>query len=237
MDLVDELIKEWSADPNRYVIREERRQDGGVEIVGRLLKPVPNDLGLVVGDALYALRSALDNLAFSLACRNNPGMTADEQQDVAFPIGNVPPALGDKRIKNMSQIAQGHVIGLCPDPAVGPLNEHPLWLLNKANNRDKHRVVTVAVAAVTNYSMNFSGVLTGGGSVGPGAPQVTAQPGDKVVFASGGPGSQIQTKMSASLQIVFGQNTEVENRPVGDTLRWFHDHIRDAVFQTLEQDL
>lgn len=238
MQQAESMINEWLAKPNIYSVGVETDADGSVEVVGRQLKALPTDLGLVVGDALQALRSSLDNLAYALTLKNTPGLTGKQEKNISFPISDTPPTMGDERIKYMSDAARTILIGLSPDKRVSPLNENPLWLLNKANNRDKHRVVTVAAAAVTNYSLNFTGVMMQGpGFIGPGGPQLTLQPGDGVVFARGGPGTQMNANASVTLQIVFGQGLEVENRPVADTLRWFHHHIRDVVFQALEPHL
>jgi len=230
------VVKAW---PNAgsYRISIEPDGNGGSRIVGKQLKPLPGDLGLVIGDALQAMRSSLDNLAFALAAKSSPSMTAKEEEDVSFPINDMPAPIGHRSIKHMGSIIGGEVVGFCPDPAVSPIQEHPLWILNKMNNRDKHRAITVAAFAVAHYSMSLSGTMSGPGFIGPGGPQHTKDVGDAVVFASFGPGSQIQTNLSASLQIVFDQGVEASNREVSSTLRWFHDHIRDVVFQGLEQHL
>jgi hypothetical protein len=52
-----------------------------------------------------------------------------------------------------------------------------------------------------------------------------------------GPGSEVQVKIGAVLRIVFDQAIEVGDREVGSTLRWFHDDIRDSMFQRLEPHL
>jgi hypothetical protein len=234
---VERLVNGWLK-PGSYRIAVETDRDGGIELAGTQLKPLPNDLGLIIGDAFQAMRSSLDNLAYALAIKNNPNMTPKEEEGVMFPISDTPALAGDKRVNQMGSVVAGHVIGLCPDPTVGPVDEHPLWLLNKANNRDKHRAVTVSVASIANYNMHItSAVLQGGGFIGPGGPQITKQPGDKVVFMKGGPGSQFDANVSASLQIIFDEGGEVANRGVIETLRWFHDHIRDSVFKALEPHL
>jgi len=211
--------------------------NGSTELVGTQLKPLPDDLGLVIGDALQALRSSLDNLAFALAISNNTNMTPKEEEGVSFPIFDVPASTGHKSVDHMGSVVIGKVIGLCPDPAISPIQDHPLWILNKMNNRDKHRTITVAALAVANYSMNLSGTISGPGFIGPGGPQRTKDAGDKVVFARFGPGSQVQIDTRAVLQIVFDQGVEAADREVISTLGWFHDHIRDTVFQALEPHL
>jgi hypothetical protein len=233
---IERLIQSWR-EGNPYRVAMQPDSDGGAKLVGEQLNDLPDSLGLVIGDALQALRSALDNLAFALALMNNPAMTAEEQQDVSFPIFDRPASVGHKSIKQMDGVVQGKVLGLCPDPARSPVADDPLWLLNKANNRDKHRAITVAALSVANHSITLSGTMSGPGFVGPGGPQRTRNKGDQVVFARFGPGSQVQTQVSATLVVAFDEGSEVADRPVPETLRWFHGHIRDVVFKALEPHL
>ena len=210
---------------------------GGSELVGTQLKALPEILGLVIGDALQAMRSSLDNLAFSLACKNKPNLTADEEEDVSFPIYDDPPAPTSRSIRHMAPTAQFGLIALCGYPATHPKEDDALWLLNKTNNRDKHRAITVAVADLTNWGMNLSGNINGPSQIGIGGPKRTAKVGDRNVLSTFGPGSQVQINVSATLQIVFGEGLEVADREVTSALRWFHDHVRDTIFKGMEQHL
>lgn len=210
--------------------------NGGTELVGEQVKDLPDALGLIIGDALQSMRSALDNIAFSLALKHNPALTPQDEQDVSFPIFDRPATVGHKSVKHMDGVVQSKVIGLGPDPAVGPVAEHPLWLLNKMNNRDKHRTITAAALVVANYDLTLS--FTGGPVfAGPGGPQRTTHKGDQVIFAQFGPGAQAQTETRATIRVAFDEGSEVADCSVADTLYWFHDHIRDTVFQALESHL
>ena len=135
----------------------------------------------------------------------------------------------------MDSIAIAQVIKLCPDPAVGPIEDHPLWLLNKASNRDKHRTITVAAIAADNVSQHIhKAIVNGPARIGIGGPKRTKNVGDRVLFSTFGPGSQVQINVRADLQVVFDQGVEVADREVCGMLCSFHDHIRDTVFQSLE---
>jgi hypothetical protein len=213
----------------------ETNSEDHVEVFGQQLKPLPADLELIVGDALQAMRSSLDNLAFALAIKNTPAMTPKEEADVSFPIFDTPPTARSRSVMHMDGTAIAEVIRLCPDPAVGPIKDHPLWLLNKASNRDKHRTITVAAIAADNVSQHIhKAIVKGPARIGIGGPKRTKNVGDRVVFSTFGPGSQVQIDVRAALQVVFDQGVEVADREVCGTLRSFHDHIRDTVFQSLE---
>jgi hypothetical protein len=234
---IEHLVKPWT-NGNGYKVAVESDGQGGSQIAGTLLKAPPDELGLIIGDVLEEMRSSLDNLAFALALKNKTTLTANEEEDVSFPIFGSPPPVGHRRIKHMDSAVQTKIIGLSPDPAVGPIDQNPLWLLDKTNNRDKHRVITVAVADLSQFAMtDFTGTINGPSEIGIGGPKRMSNVGDKVLFATFGPGSQIQTKLHAAGRIVFDQGIEVSDREVVPTLRWFHDYIRDAVFQTLEPHL
>jgi hypothetical protein len=43
--------------------------------------------------------------------------------------------------------------------------------------------------------------------------------------------------MRHGLRIQFDKGIEIQGRELIPTLRWFHDHIRDTVFQRLEPHL
>jgi hypothetical protein len=102
---------------------------------------VPDTPCLIVGDALYCMRSALDQLLWSLSklTITSPPTT------VQFPIfGHVP------RSKKVIKRFRDQVIGV-PDKAIDEIKSfqpyhrgasykaHPLWRLNAMCNLDKHR--------------------------------------------------------------------------------------------------
>ena len=51
------------------------------------------------------------------------------------------------------------------------------------------------------------------------------------------PNTNLNAQLSHSVKVSFDKGVEVENREVISTLRWIHKHIRDTVFQRLEQYL
>ena len=51
------------------------------------------------------------------------------------------------------------------------------------------------------------------------------------------PNTNLNAQLSHSVKVSFDKGFEAENREVISTLRWIHKHIRDTVFQRLEQYL
>ncbi|MBV8462401.1 MAG: hypothetical protein JO368_03850, partial [Acidimicrobiales bacterium] len=66
----------------------ERDGEGGELVQVEMLKPLPDDLPLMVGDALQCLRTSLDRLVCSLAVANKGSLSAKQEDEVWFPISD-----------------------------------------------------------------------------------------------------------------------------------------------------
>ena len=134
----------------------------------------------------------------------------------------------------MDPAAQAHVCALAPDPGRDQLDQHPLWLLNKMNNRDKHREILI-VACVIPPSIGIQQMrggyfhLIGPAHLQPGAGPVAMMEWDSDPY--------FVAQVGAPLQVTFDKATEVGDRQVVPALRGFHDHVQDAVFKRLEKHL
>jgi len=132
------LIAEWGRDGYRVI----RQPNGnrGFTLLAQMVKPLPDDLPLVVGDALHCLRDSLDHIVFALS---RPAMkTPEDEKAPQFPIFDKAVKLDNPGIRFLGWEATGEVVHLAPDPAGNPPSaQHPLWLLDKMNNRDKHREI------------------------------------------------------------------------------------------------
>jgi hypothetical protein len=162
-------------------------------------------------------------------------MTPDDEEIPQFPIsrGTSPINRANNGLRLLNQPVREAVLALTPDPTAQQADRHPLILLNKMGNRDKHRKLTLlalshSVSAAINDDL-FSLHVYGGDILEVGAEPV------RIVEYTGTLGSNSQ--ISPTPEIQFGQGCEVVGMRVGSTLRWIHDHIRDAVFQSLEQHL
>jgi hypothetical protein len=97
------------------------------------------DIIFTLSDAIYSLRSGLDQLAWRLALLGNP----QPSRGVMFPI------LPDKSSRSIEKFQK--LVRDMPCEAVGIIKElqpynrgtayrdHPLWQLNELSNMDKHR--------------------------------------------------------------------------------------------------
>lgn len=236
---LEALLSDWDSDGHR--IFEQTNSEGEHQLCCEMLKPLSDELGLVVGDALQALRNTLDNLAFALAKTHTPGLTPEQEEEVSFPIPRrqTPIALGHPAIALMSQGAQNDLCALTPNPARNQLDQHPLWLLNKTANRDKHREIPTAAVAFAVQEMKI-GIAGESGYIdylqmkGNQLLQMGANPS---IVAVWGRGSTLKPHIRSGVNVIFDKGIEVENRLVGQTLRLFHDYIRDTVVKSLEVHL
>lgn len=152
----------WATSDGFRVFGEPDGQ-GGELVQVEMLKPLPDDLSMIIGDALHCLRNSLDNLAFSLALANKGTLTARQQEEVSFPIYGHRVTERTKAIQLMSKSVKDDVSSLSPDPTRLVLDQDPLWLLDKTANWDKHRGILVAVSAATNAGLVLGGAMWTGG--------------------------------------------------------------------------
>jgi hypothetical protein len=119
--------------------------------------------GILIGDVLHNLRSALDHLAWALS--NWGGRTPSDPEGVKFPIVDSPERfLSGVAARATSQMDPAHVArietmqpyhgqgGMGPDSWTGPWI-HPLAFVRNLNNDDKHRVVTALPVVSNRYEM------------------------------------------------------------------------------------
>ena len=82
---IQAACQSWATSDGFRVFGEPDGQ-GGELVQIEMLNPLPDDLSMIVGDALHCLRHSLDNLAFSLALANKQTWTAKQDEEVFFPI-------------------------------------------------------------------------------------------------------------------------------------------------------
>lgn len=112
----------------------------------------PVDLGLLAGEVVYQLRSALDHIIYILAKQTG-------ERDRQFPIFKKPQeykACASSMIKGVSPRAEAIIEKAQPFQSSAP-NERPLSMLNKLNNTDKHRVIPSCSICVGETRIDFLG--------------------------------------------------------------------------------
>ncbi len=150
---LEELHREVEAylDGRPYEVVREPREGGNPLLVCKVNQLPPLRLSVLLGDFLHNLRSSLDHLAWQLVLAN--GGTTDT--GTSFPVFEK--RRDFKKFKKNRETTTG-VVGEVADEAAdlieglqpynnaaGPPREHPLWILSKLNNIDKHRQFNIAV--------------------------------------------------------------------------------------------
>lgn len=161
---LNEAISSWVV-ANPLVAKCELRESRlGFRVTQQeFLQPAPLDYwGLLAGECVHNLRSALDNLAFALARLNRD--PPERPKGIAFPIYTEKGSFemsGRKVIDQLPQAAAELVEKLQPfqrdgSTDLGTPNNDALVLLQWLSNNDKHQVPSVVLLAPTEISHNFS---------------------------------------------------------------------------------
>src|ERR1035441_9104098 len=104
------------------------------------LADIPDPICLTAGDALYCMRSSLDQLVWSLA--SGPGGLGGPDR-TQFPILDKNDSDGRKRFKKQTRGVPAKAIAdieaFQPYHRGASYKSHPLWRLNAMCNLDKHR--------------------------------------------------------------------------------------------------
>jgi hypothetical protein len=144
-----DVIPDMDADSGRHVLRVK-------------WKTAPlTSWGLMAGDVLFNLKSALDHIVFALSIYNPPISPLTPQ----FPIftertgDNGFDKNGKSRLKHVHPGAFTAIERMQPYQSPDP-NGHPLALLNELHNRDKHRLLPVVVLTVNRIYGSYWGSLT-----------------------------------------------------------------------------
>jgi hypothetical protein len=149
-------IKQWLGEHPYFVVSKFDPERGEHSVWIRPEGDPPAELSLIIGDCLHNLRSALDSLAYDLArtyARKALPPTVAEKSE--FPIFIDPDKFEEWRERKIGAIdprAQADIERLQPYheqesfrslisvmARAHPEAYHPLWLLHKLSNIDKHR--------------------------------------------------------------------------------------------------
>jgi hypothetical protein len=136
-------------DNDPYTIRREHDADAQkLSFFFANCKPLDPDIPILIGEALYQLRSSLDYLVWQLF--EEKSLTPLPKS--GFPIMTTAQgykARSGAMIKGIATSAVDRIEKLQPFHSTKPHTEHPLWVLQELNNADKHRLLIVAQAFAT----------------------------------------------------------------------------------------
>lgn len=239
--ILDALLREW-VDSEPYELIRERH--GHEEVThAKVRTPVPEQAALVIGDAIYNMRSSLDHLAYSLAVANVSASRLKNDK-VMFPIhaaiGSYMDA-GVRAVSQMSQTAQDRIEKLQPYHGVNGPDRHPLGRLNKLSNIDKHRdlaftgtVKSESTLTVNPKTRDANVNVSGGYRLGPLGDHAEIA---RLRWVVTGPNPYVEVDAEFKLDVAFPQPGPAAGEVVMTVLGEIFEHISDQVFPPLEEIL
>lgn len=200
--------------------------------VGEIAPGIP----LIIGDTLYALRSALDHLAHDLAKSFTQPLPPQASEQSEFPIyGNkaLPKNVGDRKLGAIDPKARTIIEGLQPHLRGKSYADDPLWQLYEVARLDRHRFVHLTVATL-------QGIGLGGDNLHVEEMEIfgvdpTAGDDTELGYASVrpiDPGRPMQMNVTPEPQVVFKEGAWA-GQSVLDMLTEIRGHIENEVVTPL----
>jgi hypothetical protein len=126
-----------------YFVSYERKPDGSEHVFRVHIREAPPlAFGLLIGDSLQNMRSALDHLVWQLAILSgsNP-----PYRQTAFPVCETPESFRSKgtrdKVRSLAAEHRARIQGMQPFQVGGAAKDHWLWHLNELSRIDRHRVL------------------------------------------------------------------------------------------------
>jgi hypothetical protein len=212
--------------------------DIGTHIVWPAQIPTPPEaFGLPIGECVHNLRSALDNLIYTLVVSGLIGPVPERMvRKCEFPIfGPAPPNAKEwaAKVGNIPSAAQAIIDELQPYKRGDDFRAEALWILHELDNWDKHRTIhpttlsaTEAIPGqTTNANVSEVVFVPQNLKLGTQVLQYQATPID--------PDAKMEVNFTVMYFISFDQASPGLGRPVIPTLRWLHDYIVRGVLGPL----
>lgn len=134
LDALNAEVTSFSASQPYRIHVEKDPQDGSDIFYPYLREPFPFMWGMLIGEIAHALRSALDNIAWAVAVKRD--------RFTSFPISIKDKADITTSLERLSKDVWGDIDAVQPyTRPYGEQRSHPLWLLSRINNIDKHRTI------------------------------------------------------------------------------------------------
>jgi hypothetical protein len=182
LERANEHLKAFHAEINAYIERRpqhlstELDADGWNVVSVEIVRPMPEVVPLILGDAIHCLRSALDHIVYAVGSGRNRGRgyypICIEEADYLKPRGNPPferPPMRDEGLASVPEHIRTIIDRTQPYHGGARAKEHVLSVITSLDNADKHRLVQPAltvindpgtVTRVTNSPMRDPDTLT-----------------------------------------------------------------------------
>ena len=200
------------------------------------LKPIPQMLSLIAGDAIQNLRTALDYLIVQLVDAHSGDVGEKRLRKIFFPMfesaEEMTPSEIKRKIGGVSPDAKKGILAL--KPYKGGNND--LWGLHELNRVEKHRLLITGMwhgPTHMGYSMNIEARRKGGAVIPDAMREFTAwgkypnpkplKVGQKIVLTDAGPEAHQNYKFI--LNIALSEPEVFKGKPLVETLKGLADLI------------
>lgn len=242
LDRADEHLKALDKALNRFVNRRpykvaiENVTPGREAILrARIVSEPPPELAVLLGDALFNLRSGLDHIAWSLA---KP--TPAQEDRVEFPIfgpgkASEYSAAIDRKLPGVVDAARKEIEAMQPFNGKHP-EWHPLWRLYLLSNTDRHRLLHVTGATSQYAELHISNIRDLEVTMRETQPVGAFEDGAvlaRVHTIQTGPNPEMQMNLRTLWAVAFGPDTPAPNMIVSLLMWAIRDYVYDVAIERL----
>jgi hypothetical protein len=221
-----EVVRDRFIDTKPYVILSEHDPQTGDHIFKIMdIQIPPAEIGLIAGDLIHNLRSALDHLAYQLVYAN--GNTHTRQ--TAFPIWECATEYHTQRGRRVQGMAQRAIDAIdTTEPYKGGKGEI-LWAIHDLDIADKHHAPLVTLLALPAVAMQLPNFFFSPASRPPrfSLPSAGKPLKNGDVFFTCEPGVEKQTKFA--FDVTFTQPEVVKGKPLIERLKYTIDLVDSLI--------
>jgi hypothetical protein len=199
------------------------------------------ELGLLVGDFLHNLRSALDHLAYELAAAHTKPLPSKVIETSEFPIfwrGPMDTGQERSRIGCIHPDAARLIKAIQPHHKGSRYTEDPLWILNELERIDKHRTLHVGVHELTQNDIvgTNMGILS---FTGMSATERLKKGAKMAEFVARrlDPNQPMHMNYRASTTVTLGPGLPLSGKPLWSSLLEIYDDVHSIAIIPLEKFL
>ena len=223
-----EVARNSFLNSNPYRIECESNPQTGYNIYRVFdIQSTPVEIGLIVGDAIHNLRSALDHLAYQLVISNGKIPT----KQTAFPVFDDATKYKAGLAGKVSGMAKSAIDEIdAAEPYQGGKGAG-LWVLHYLDIADKHHALLIPLINVTGASFTISGFWERGyrGVGGVSFPNFGKPLKDGDVVATRE--AEMDNDMSLNLDVAFTEPEVIEGKPVIETLQRLVALVDDLILR------
>lgn len=159
----DQSISELNAEIDAFlskeplaIVREDDPQKGQIVWRAKVVRSIPREWSVRIGEIVHDLRSALDHMVWQLVLANGESPDGKTEFPVFWDAGRYR-ADSPRKVRGMSQEARAQIERLQPYHAAHRFEDHALYVVHKLNLTDKHQLLNVIASSYRPQRFGLSG--------------------------------------------------------------------------------